>query len=304
MSQGVRWHHTVWTTEQSRAKLYVWFKGQPACAISSHLVFKLKHQPNAFICLLNRHKKKKRLLNWSHSRTGHSFYCHLVFWPPRLHAAARAECRPAPQWRCTVLFWTWNALWMEVKAEVVETALALLPLTLFILYVTFSGRGEGCCEGLCNRSSRSCSNAQGALWSQLFPPPRRFFFSCWNPFFYQKLMNQNFIFVMLQNDKTASFFFWQISCICNICILAILRQEERGSDKVLTRRDKNEMRTSSLYSSVSLDVTLHPFISSLTCSSRMKADEWFGRAEGCKDQELGLSSTTKYSVLVRWCTLE
>lgn len=134
----------------------------------------LKHQVNVFICLrwrcLLKSHKKWRWIDHVLVRAVY-FYCHLVFWLLRLCAAAAATaCRPAPQRRCTVLFWTWNALWMEVKAEVVETALALLPLTLFILYVTFSGRGEGCCEGLCNGSSRSCSAAQAALWGQLIPP--------------------------------------------------------------------------------------------------------------------------------------
>lgn len=137
-------------------------------------------------CLCNQHTYPSSSSNirptclfafWTIIKKGHwiahvilravHFNCRLVFWLLWLHAA---ECRLAPQWRCTVLFWTWNALWMEVKAEVVETALALLPLTLFILYVTFSGRGEGCCQGLCNRSSRSCSTAQAALWGHLVPP--------------------------------------------------------------------------------------------------------------------------------------
>lgn len=80
-------------------------------------------------------------------------------------------------------------------------------------------------------------------------------------------------------------------------IWAILRPEEveeGESDEVFTGGDNNERRTSSFHSSVSLDVTLHPFISSLTCISKMRVDEWIGRVEGCKDLELASSSVTKY----------
>lgn len=163
--KGLRWHRTLSIVKCHGPSFMFGLKANLLVQSAHSSFFKLKHQTEGFICLFNHHKKW--LLSQSRSRTGCPFHCHPVFWSLRLHAAA-AECRLAPQRRCAVLFWTWNVLWMETKAEVVETALALLLLTLFILYVTFSGRGEWCCERLCNRSS---SNAQAAHWSNLSPPP-------------------------------------------------------------------------------------------------------------------------------------
>lgn len=73
------------------------------------------------------------------------------------------------------------------------------------------------------------------------------------------------------------------SIVFEILIWGLLRAEEaeeEGSDEVLTGRDNGERRTSSFHSSISLDVTLHLFISSLTCSSKMRVDEWRGEEGG------------------------
>lgn len=50
--------------------------------------------------------------------------------------------------------------------------------------------------------------------------------------------------------------------------------------RFLTGGDNGERRTSFFHSSVSLDVTLHLFISPLTCGSNMRVVEWRGGEAG------------------------
>lgn len=76
-----------------------------------------------------------------------------------------------------------------------------------------------------------------------------------------------------------------INCICK----ALVENDEsiRRTDDVFTGRDNGKRRMSSFHSSVSLDVTLHLFISSLNAGSK-------GGWGGSKDLELEISSDTKY----------
>lgn len=217
-------------------------------------------------------------------------YCPLYgfcFKPTVNSAYCHAECWLTWEQCCTVLFWTWNVLWIEVKAEVVETALALLPLTLFILYVTFSGRGERCCEGLCNRSSRSHSNVQPILCSLPFGvssfPPLNSFSICSEKIFYLKfnpkiLINLDLMCYTMQKILKWP---WVSFHLRRLIVFVRLWQgtvdTRRRKDDVSTGRDNGKRRMSSFHSSISLDVTLHLFISSLTTGSK---GGWIGGMQG------------------------
>lgn len=87
--------------------------------------------------------------------------------------------------------------------------------------------------------------------------------------------------IFCNRKRTKLTFFLVKYAISKILIWERLRLEEAlkgGNSEVFTGRDNGERRTFSLHSPVSLDVTFHLFITSLTCISKMRVAEWKGEA--------------------------